>query len=261
MTDETTPEGAAAPEETKAEVVKEAEAKAENTEKQADSETEETTDEAKPKGKGFQKRINQLTRNVRELERRNSALENEMQERQKPAAEVKGEPKLEDYDDWGKYAKDVAKWEVNQAKGEFSQKQSEEVHRVLAVKAQDEFRDRLETYAEKHDDFHEMVEEIGPLIKGAALETLIDSKHGPEIIHHLAKNPEEAEKLSRLSPLAAAREIGRIEERLSTKSVKKTTSAPAPVKTVTGSSSASVSLENAEMKDFIRLRRAQKQNR
>lgn len=260
MTDETTPEGAAAPEEVKAEVVKETEAKTENTEKQADSEqTEETTDEAKPKGKGFQKRINQLTRNVRELERRNSALENEMQERQKPAAEVKGEPKLEDYDDWGKYAKDVAKWEVNQAKGEFAQKQSEEVHRVLAVKAQDEFRDRLETYAEKHDDFHEMVEEIGPLIKGGALDAIIDSTHGPEIIHHLAKNPEEAEKLSRLSPSAAAREIGRIEERLSTKSVKKTTSAPAPIKTVTGSSPATVKIEDMDnMKDFIKAHRAGK---
>jgi hypothetical protein len=159
----------------------------------------------------------------------------------------------------GKYAKDVAKWEVNQAKTEFSKSQSEEVHRVLIIKAQEEFKDRMDSYAESHDDFHELVEEIGPMIRGAALDSLIESKHGPEIIHHLAKNPEEAEKLSRLSPNAAAREIGRIEERLSTKQVKKTTSAPAPVKTVTGSSPVSTKIEDInDMRDFIKAHRAGK---
>lgn len=259
MTDENTLEGAAAPEETKDEV--KTEVKAENTEKQADSETtEETTDEAKPKGKGFQKRINQLTRNVRELER---ALETERSARQQSSEtkETKGEPQLADYDDWGKYAKDVAKWEVNQAKGEMSKSQSEAVNRVLVQKTQDDFRERLETFSDKHDDFQELVEEVAPLIKGAALDSLIESKHGPEIIYHLAKNPEEAERISNMSPLAAAREIGRIEERLSTKTVKRTTSAPAPGKTVTGNASASTPLEKMEMKDFIKARRAQLNNR
>ncbi len=260
MTDETTPEGAAAPAETTEKPeVKETEAKAENTEAEAAPEkTEETTDD-KPK-KGFQKRINQLTRNVRELER---ALETERTARQQASEvkEAKGEPQLSDYDDWGKYAKDVAKWEVAQAKTEFSKTQTEEVHRVLEQKAQSEFKERLDDFAEKHEDFQELIEDIAPLIRGAALETLIDSKHGPEIIYHLAKNPEEAEKLAKLSPLAAAREIGRIEERLNTKKEKKSSSAPAPIKIVTGASAASLSLENAEMKDFIRLRRAQKQNR
>lgn len=265
MTDETTPEGAAAPEEAKVEKVTETEAKSEKTGEEAAPEskeemTEETTDEAKPKGKGFQKRINQLTRNVRELER---ALEMERASRQQASEkkEVKGEPKLEDYDDFGKYAKDVAKWEVAQVKGELTQKQAEEVQRVLVMKAQDDFRERLETFADTHDDFQELVEEIGPLIKGAALETLMDSKHGPEIIYHLGKNPEEAERLSKLSPLAAAREIGRIEERLNSKSVKRTTNAPPPSKTITGSSPASTPLDKMDMKDFIKARRAQLNNR
>lgn len=259
MTDETTPEGAAAPEETKVETTVETEVKAETTGEEAAPETKpEETSEDKPK-KGFQKRINQLTRNVRELER---ALENERSVRQQASEvkETKGEPKLEDYDDWGKYAKDVAKWEVNQVKTELTKTNSEEVNRVLEMKAQDDFKERLDDFGEKHEDFQELIEEIGPLIRGAALETLIDSKHGPEIIYHLAKNPEEAEKLSKLSPLAAAREIGRIEERLSTKTVKKTTSAPAPVKTVTGGSATS-SLENMDMKAFMKARRAQINNR
>ena len=258
MTEETTPEGAAAPEEAKVEVT---EVESENTGEEAAPEVEaktEETPEEKPKGKGFQKRINQLTRNVRELER---ALETERFSRQAPVQqEAKGEPKLEDYDDWGKYAKDVAKWEVNQAKGEFSKTQHEEVNRVLVMKAHDDFKGRMDEYADKHEDFIDLVEEVGPMIRGAALDTLIESNRGPEIIHHLAKNPEEAEKISRMSPLAAAREIGRIEERLSTKQVKKTTSAPAPVKTVTGGSATS-SLENMDMKAFMKARRAQINNR
>lgn len=243
MTDETKPEGTAAPEELKPEVV-EAEAKPENTEKSADSENEtdeaknpESSEKVKASTPERDKRINRLSRTVRELQRE---LETERSSRQQVSEvkETKGEPKVEDYDDYGKYAKDVAKWEVKQATGEFSKSQSEAVNRVLVEKARDDFRERLETFSEKHDDFDELVEEVGPIIKGAALESLIESKHGPEIIYHLAKNPEEAERISKLSPLAAAREIGRIEARLEEKPVKKTTSAPPPAKTVSGNSTA-----------------------
>lgn len=265
MTEEvTSPEGAAETVETKevkAPETKEIEAKAETeeTEESAPSEKTEDTSEEPPKKKGgFQKRINQLTRTVRELERQ---LETVAKSTSQPAKTEPAEPKLEDFDDYGKYAKAVAQWEVKQAKTEFASAQQEEISRVLRIRQEDDFRSRLEAYSEKNEDFEEAVQEVAPLIRGAALEALMDSRHAPEIIHHLAKNPDDAERLSTLSPLAAAREIGKIEARLESKPQRKTTSAPPPAKTVTGNTNVSSKLENMDMKAFIKARRAGLNNR
>jgi hypothetical protein len=257
MTEEKTPEGASETVEDKVEEVKEKpETKTEDPEASETTEkTEDTTEEQPKKKGGFQKRINQLTRTVRELER---AIENERMERQKPSEPEKGEPQLSDYDDWGKYAKDVAKWEVKNAKTEIETSQNREVNRVLRQKAEDTFKERMGAYSEKHEDFQELVEEIAPLIKGAALDALLETKDAPEIIHHLAKNPEEAERLSTLSPLAAAREIGRIEARLETRAVKKTTSAPPPPKTINGGKTVSnIPSDEDSDAEWMRKREAQ----
>ena len=260
----TSPEGAAETVETEKKAPaekKEQETKAEteNTEESATSEPTEDTSEEKPKKKGgFQKRINQLTRTVRELERQ---LETVAKSTSQPAKTEEAEPKLEDFDDYGKYARAVAKWEIKQAKSEMASSSQEEINRVLRMRQEDDFRGRLEAYSEKNEDFEEAVQEVAPLIRGAALEALMDSRHAPEIIHHLAKNPEDAERLSTLSPLAAAREIGKIEARLENKPSRKTTSAPPPAKTVTGNTNVSKKLEDMDMKAFIKARRAGLNNR
>lgn len=264
MTEEvTTPEGSAETVETKEvkaqKEIKETETKAEteDTEESATSETTDDTSEEKPKKKGgFQKRINQLTRTVRELERQLESVQRSAT--QQSAKTEENEPKLEDYDDYGKYSKAVAQWEVKKAKIELASASQEEVNRVLRMRQEDDFRNRLEAYSEKNEDFEEAVQEVAPLIRGAALEALMDSRHAPEIIHHLAKNPEDAERLSTLSPLAAAREIGKIEARLESKPIKKTTSAPPPAKTVSGGKTVSnIPSDDDTDADWLRKREAQ----
>jgi len=46
------------------------------------------------------------------------------------------------------------------------------------------------------------------------LEVLEESERGPEIAYHLGQNPRLAREIARLSPLQAARELGRIEAKL-----------------------------------------------
>jgi preprotein translocase subunit SecA len=58
-------------------------------------------------------------------------------------------------------------------------------------------------------------------------DAILTSDRGPEVAYHLAKNPALAERLNRLSPIAAAREIGRIEAALE-KSSPGTTRKPPP---------------------------------
>lgn len=96
------------------------------------------------------------------------------------------------------------------------------------------FEEREETIREKYSDYDRLVRlnddlKITPLMG----EAIKESEIGPEIAYHLGKNPKEAERIASLSPLAQAREIGKIEAKLvENPPVKKVTSAPDPIKTV-----------------------------
>jgi hypothetical protein len=68
-------------------------------------------------------------------------------------------------------------------------------------------------------------------------ETIQSSDVGPELAYYLGSNPKEADRISRMSPLSQAKEIGKIEAKLvSSPPVKRTTSAPPPISLVTARS-------------------------
>jgi len=57
----------------------------------------------------------------------------------------------------------------------------------------------------------------------------MDMENGPEVLYYLGKNPALADEIARLSPLSAARELGRIEAKLLNKpEAEKVSKAPAP---------------------------------
>ena len=69
---------------------------------------------------------------------------------------------------------------------------------------------------------------------------IIESELGPKIAYHLAKNPQEIDRLEKLSPTRRAAELGKLEDKLDTKKVvkeeKKTSGAPAKLTDVKGGS-------------------------
>ena len=78
-------------------------------------------------------------------------------------------------------------------------------------------------------------------------ESIQSSDNGPDLAYWLGSNPKEAERISRLSPLMQAKEIGRIEARVADNPpVKKTTSAPTPISPVTARSSGSPSHDTTD---------------
>jgi hypothetical protein len=78
-------------------------------------------------------------------------------------------------------------------------------------------------------------------------ETIKASDLGPDLAYWLGSNPKEADRISRLSPLAQAKEIGKIEAKLSNDPpVKRTTSAPAPISPVTARSSGAPSHDTTD---------------
>lgn len=95
------------------------------------------------------------------------------------------------------------------------------------------YREREEEAREKFDDFEQVAYNPNLRITDVMAETIRASEIGPDVAYYLGSNPKEAERISRLSPFLQAKEIGKIEVKVaSNPPVKKTTSAPAPLRPV-----------------------------
>ena len=139
-----------------------------------------------------------------------------------------------------------------QAYADFIRKEAEKL-----VQHQEIQRQRMqieETYAEreeearsKYDDFEQVAYNPNVRITDVMAETIKASDQGPDLAYWLGSNPKEADRIARLSPLLQAREIGKIEAKLSAEPpVKKTTSAPAPITPVTARASGNSSYDTTD---------------
>ena len=122
------------------------------------------------------------------------------------------------------------------------QKAEELIAKREAAKQQsavlESYQEREEAARDKYDDFEQVAYNPKLPITDVMAETIQSSDIGPELAYYLGSNPKDAERISRMSPLAQAKEIGKIEAKLaSDPPVKRTTSAPAPISPVTARSS------------------------
>ena len=122
------------------------------------------------------------------------------------------------------------------------QKAEELIAKREAAKQQSQvlesYQEREEAARDKYDDFEQVAYNPKLPITTVMAETIQSSDIGPELAYYLGSNPKDAERISRMSPLAQAKEIGKIEAKLAAEPpVKRTTSAPAPISPVTARSS------------------------
>lgn len=108
------------------------------------------------------------------------------------------------------------------------------IQQYEASRQQDSIREayseREEAALEKYPDFQQIAYNPNlPITNDMAL-AIQASDQGPDVLYWLGSNPKEAARLSKLPAFQQAKEIGRIEERLTTNPpAKKTTSAPPPI--------------------------------
>lgn len=184
------------------------------------SETQATSgvDTQQPKPKrdgGFQRRIDALTREKYQLE---AALRAEREARQQPAQQPKGEPKREQFESYEEFiearAAHVAEKAAEQriARANEEQRRQTEVQRAQSLAEtwqakQDKARDEIE-------DYDDVVASSSAPVTAAMRDSIMESDIGPKLLHHIASHPEDAERISKLSPASQAREIGRLEAAL-----------------------------------------------
>jgi uncharacterized protein YozE (UPF0346 family) len=232
-----------------------------DTEVDTDSETEvehddsghdESKDAGTPKKKGgFQRRIDKLNKRVSSTEEerdywREQALKKGEIQTPKPqestvektAKDMTGKPDPDKFETVADYLEAVADWKYEQ------RVQKAEADKKVA-EAKSTYEKSISTFQEKRDEFKKSVADYDEALDSvehiplsvALHDFILESEHGPQLAYELAKNPDEYERVSKLSPLALYREMGKMEAKISPastseKTPNKITKAPAPIKPV-----------------------------
>ena len=109
------------------------------------------------------------------------------------------------------------------------------------------YQELEESARDKYADFEQVAYNPNLPVTDVMAQTIQASEIGPEVIYFLGSNPKEAARISRLSPILQAREIGKIEANLaSNPPVKKTSSAPAPIAPVAARTTGGASYDTTD---------------
>lgn len=201
--------------------------------------TEPPKSEKRP---GVQSRIDELTRARYEAERE-AKFWREQAAKSPPPSTDAPKPTKADYPDDEAYFEALADYKAEQKVRQFSQQtQAERAQEAQARQTASQF----DLYQERVQqaglpDYAEVVGQSDVPAAPHVLESILDSDVGPQLAYHLAKHPDVAERLNAMTPVQAAREIGRLEAAVAspaaaqpTPPAKRTTTAPAPINPVRG---------------------------
>jgi hypothetical protein len=200
---------------------------AEDAEEQAAAPVKPVPTPEKPISKR-QQQINDLIRRATLSEQRAAELEARLAQPQTPAAPkaiepTRAKPQQSEFETYDEFMEATYDWKADQRKAA-EQAEIQAQHRARAEQgwqAEQQTRmsgwaERMQTFAEKNPAFVEkavpFLERVNP---GTPLgDALMDSPIGPELALHLAEHPDELTRIGALHPIAALRELGKIEHKL-----------------------------------------------
>lgn len=117
-----------------------------------------------------------------------------------------------------------------------------------------DFQDRQHEARKAISDFDKVVGQATAPAAPFVQQLLLESEKGALLQYHLAKNPDALSNLNGMSPLAAAKEIARLEDRLSLPNPKTATKAAPPINAPKGGAAAAVDLSKMSMADYVAYR-------
>lgn len=157
-----------------------------------------------------------------EAEQRAESLQRELQAEKtksgpKPAEPPK-EPKPEDFKTVAEYTDALVAFRVDERLAAEKAKEASARENEAKAKRQEEFTKRVNTAREKHDDFDRVLQSIHGTaldnVPAGVTEYIAESELGPELLYHLAKNPDVLGRLQKLSPTRFIAELGKLEAKL-----------------------------------------------
>lgn len=180
------------------------------------TETEKESEESR-RLKNIERRIGRLTR-----EKHQARAEADFYRQQATQAQPKGE------------AVPLTNEDLEAALADFQERQS-------AKQKAERIQKKLDSVIDSDSDFAEALETSDVIFSPDHLQIMQDmvdeGDNGIEVLKYIAKTPDEAERLSQLSPTALARELGRLETKVLALKKPQTSKAPKPIDTLKGSGS------------------------
>jgi hypothetical protein len=96
----------------------------------------------------------------------------------------------------------------------------------------DAFLEKADKAAERYPDFQVVVSNPNLPINDAMAEFISESDAGADLAYYLGKNPMKAAAIAQMSPVKAARELGKLESELASRPKATPSKAPEPIKPV-----------------------------
>jgi hypothetical protein len=240
---------------------------AEENEETEDSDTQEKEGEEvsnKPKSNGFKKRIDKLKRKeadaLREVEywKAKALQEKNQLEKEEPKASVQSDskPTPDDFETQEEFIDALTDWKLNTALKQKDENSKKDSLRQKEIETAQKWQSNIEKFSQENnvEDFGDFIEEnLDGISASETVErAILESDLGPNILYHLAENPDLAERISKLSDTQALMEIGVIKSQLSKpkqtkQTTKKKTNAPTPIASVRGGGVANKSLSNPNL--------------
>jgi len=185
-----------------------------------------------------EKKARRTARELREAQQRLQAIE---QGAAKPSKAV-DTPRPEEFDDREDYLVARAKHELRQEQAQTERKSNEDKAQAELRELVTSFEGHLDDIADEFEDFDEVIQHASSQdvrITDEMAQAMMEAgESGARIMYQLGKDPDEALRISKLSPLGQARAIGRLEAKLSqpaSKPAKRQSKAPPPVAPIKGS--------------------------
>ena len=253
--------------------------------RKAEEEAEEAAVRKKP---WFQRRIDEITRQRHEAERRAERLERLLEQLIQrnqaaspqtppgpPGTAPQGAPPVQDfpptrpaptreqYDfDEERYLQAMVDWRLEQREAAERRRREADEQQRAAQQFQAEFATRAQRIMaegrERYPDFEAAVSAVpGDIFDLPTALAISETEYPVEIAYHLAKNLDEAKRIASLPPIKKAVELGKLEARIAN-AAKKTTQAPPPPKTLGGKEPGVVRESELPMEEWLKLRAAGK---
>ena len=233
----------------------------ESVQDEASNEAATAEDQERKPNPKIERRFSEITKQReaarQEAERERQAridLENklkDMEAKLKPApqepTEADPKPKPEQFSDMFEYAEALSEWTADK-------RIKEEKAKEVAQKVEQERQKTMETWSNRVNDFREKTPDFDDLVGSADVtvsndvrDAIFESDVGPQILYHLAENPDIAKKLQGMTAIGALRMIGKLEAKFEDsptptpkETAVKTTKDPPPIKPIRASANGPV---------------------
>lgn len=246
--------------------------------------------EDKPVPRAVDKRIDKLTREKGELQRRVEELETKFQAQNAPpppeakkeekVVETADKPTPDKYQTYEEYLEAMAEYKADQKIDARLRKMAEEEEKQQVEAAHktivDGYNEKVAEFKKDHEDFDDVVGSTDIALPQGVISTIVEMENGPAVAYYISAHPEEAKKIAGAPMLSAIAMIGKISAQLEKAAAPAApagkspdrkpvvSGAPPPIKPLGGHGiRASVDLNDPELsyEDYKKARAAQEKQR